>query len=137
MFQRASFDSSCPPENGQIRTIPELIEYNARVNPNHPFCLQAQKSTDLFAKKLELLTITHLQLKNAILRCSEWFKESIEGLELPKISSGGKITKGRPVALFIGSDVGMLFHLFALMGLGVPVQIRLHLPDNCSRQETT
>ena len=121
MFERASFDTSCPPDDSCIRTVPELIEYNARVNPDHPVCLQAQWATDPFKKELDLLTISHLQFKHAILRCSEWLKESVGSLELVKVSSGGRVIKGRPVALFMGSDVGLLFHLFALMGLGIPV----------------
>ena len=105
-----------------IRTVPELIEYNAQYNPNHPFCVQA---TENGATDLSLLVVTYLQLKQAILRCSAWLVANIVELSLPQKSDGGKVVKGAPVALLMDSDIGLLFHLLSLMGLGVPVSAQL------------
>lgn len=102
--------------------MPELIEYNAQYNPNHPFCVQAAEKG---ATDLTLLIVTHLQLKQAILRCSAWLVANIVELRLPQKSYGGKVVKGAPIALLTDSDISLLFHLLSLMGLGVPVSAQL------------
>jgi hypothetical protein len=128
MFQRAEIDSKCrSPAKGSIRTIPKLIEFNARNNPDYLFCQQAQKPAENLDSPFELLDITYHQLKCAILRCEDWLVENINGLQLPHINDQGGVTKGSPVALLMGSDVGLLFHMFALLGLGVPVSFTFSL----------
>ena len=104
-------------QSTSIRTIPQLVDYNAEHNPEYPFCYQVQKADD----SLRLLDITHQQLKNAVLQCQEWLTENVVELERPFVNEDGSTTKGRPVALFMESDVGLWVHLLALMGLGVPV----------------
>jgi len=102
--------------------VPELIEYNVQYNPKHPFCVQAAEKG---ATDLTLLVVTHLQLKQAILRCSAWLVANIVELRLPQKSYGGKVVKGAPIALLTDSDIGLLFHSLSLMGLGVPVSAQL------------
>ena len=105
------------PQRSSIRTLPELVEYNAQHNPNYLFCQQAQRSND----SLHLLSVTHAQLRDAVLQCQEWLQQTLKGLELQRLSGDGRSIKGSPVALFMESDVGLWIHLLALMGLGVPV----------------
>lgn len=122
-FRAATINLQSPDQDSNnIRTVPELIEYNAQYNPNHPFCLQAAENS---AIDLSLLVVTHLQLKQAILRCSAWLVANIAELSLPQKSDGGKVVKGTPVALLMDSDIGLLLHLLSLMGLGVPVSAQL------------
>lgn len=102
-----------------IQTIPELIEHNAAHNPHHLFCIQTQKRIQ--SARPELLSISYLQLKRAILYCQAWLLHNITELKLPVIVNGGTVSKGSPVALMVESDVGLLIHLFSLMSLGVPV----------------
>ena len=107
-----------------IQTVPELIEYNARENASHPFCIQSRKSgTDGSSSDWEFITISHLQLKQSILRCSSWLCEGIEGMRLPRKNSttDQEFVKGPPVALFMESDFGLLVHQLSLVSLGVPV----------------
>lgn len=107
-------------DKSSIQTIPELIEHNAALNPHHFFCIQAQKRIHSAGPE-ELLSVSHVQLKCAILSCQTWLLSSIAELKLPTLVNGHIRGKGLPVALFVESDVGLLIHLFSLMSLGVPV----------------
>ena len=103
-------------ESASIRTVPELVDYNASHNPDYLFCHQAQKTGDAF----RLFDVTHRQLRDAVVQCQEWLLVSVQELERPFTNENALIVKGRPVALFMESDVGLWIHLLALMGLGVP-----------------
>ena len=54
--------------------------------------------------------------------------DTLVELKLPSSGADGIVCA--PVALFVESDVGLLIHLFSLMGLGVPV--RLHPSESKS-----
>ena len=99
-----------------IRTIPELVEYNASSNADHVFCIQIEKRAN------DSQIITYGQLKQAILHCSRWLVNNIHDLGLPTKSENGEIIKGKPVALFMESNFGILTHLLSLLSLGVPVR---------------
>lgn len=100
-----------------IRTLPELLEYNAKHNPTYLFCQQVRRCNG----SLQLLDVTHGQLRDAVLGCQGWLREIVKELELPYPRENDRVAKGPPVALFMESDVGLWVHLLALMGLGVPV----------------
>lgn len=116
-------------EDRNILTVPELIEYNAIHNPNHPFCVQVRKQSQ--SGSLDFFTISHLQLKQAILQCQEWLRTTVAELSSPVIGEDGTITKGSPVALFVESDIGFLIYKLSLIGLGVPVRIPPKLSTTC------
>ena len=103
--------------DGSIRTIPELVEYNARHNSDHVFCVQAEKN----GKGAQI--ITYSQLRQAILHCSRWLIHNVHELDLPTRNENGEVIKCSPIALFMESDVGILIHLLSLLGLGVPVRM--------------
>lgn len=124
-FIRAHIDLQAQ-DNSSIQTIPQLIEHNAYFNPDHPYCLQAQKETK--DAPAQILSISHTALKRSILHCQEVLIESIVQLELPSSSSDGSIRKGSPVGLLVDSDIGLLIQPFALLGLGVPVSVNLPNP---------
>ncbi|KAL3493895.1 hypothetical protein BJX62DRAFT_248702 [Aspergillus germanicus] len=105
-------------EAGYIRTLPEVVEFNAKENPNHVFCLQVNKSPD--GSVPTLIPVTNVQLRNVIAQCAAWLQSCIQ-LQLPTVSEAGTVTKGAPVALLLESDVGLWIHEMALLGLGVPV----------------
>ncbi|KAL2851873.1 hypothetical protein BJY01DRAFT_232774 [Aspergillus pseudoustus] len=105
-------------ETGYIRTLPEVIEFNARENPDHVFCLQAKKSLD--SSISTLIPVTNVRLIDAVAQCAKWLRANLE-LQLPAVTEDGSITKGAPVALLMESDVGLWIHEMALMGMGVPV----------------
>lgn len=103
-----------------VQTIPELIDYNARINPDYTFCIQAEKT--LAEDSPGLLYITHAQLKHAVLYCSQWLRSVLDDLVLPEktvAASDGR--KAAPIALLLDSDINLLIHVYALISLSVPV----------------
>ena len=103
-----------------VQTIPQLIDFNAKFNADHLFCIQAEKA--LLEHSPSFLHVTNAQLKEAIRRCAQWLKSAVQELVLPAIiEDGAGSRKGPPVALLLDSDINLLVHAYALMSLGVPV----------------
>ena len=125
-FTRASINLYTQ-ETTSIRTVPELIEYNATHNSHHLFCIQAQKQIE--DGRPQLLCVSHLQLKRAITQCQAWLVNTLSEPKLPSSSADGTVCA--PVALYVDSDVGLLIHLFSLMGLGVPVRLHIGGSSSC------
>jgi len=111
-FLRAPIDPT-KTENG-IRTILELIDFNACENANHLFCVQALKDGGSIG-------ISHRQLKQAIHSCRNHLIATMSKLQVPEDDSQGKVVKPPPVALLGESNVVLLIHLLALVSIGVPV----------------
>ncbi|KAL3489679.1 putative NRPS-like enzyme [Aspergillus germanicus] len=97
---------------GDARSLPELIDFHARVNPRHRFCIQVQDD----AEDVPLLDVTYAQLKQAILRCQSWLCQNVAEIQ---IEDGGAKER-RPVGLLMDSDLTLVIYLFALMSLGIP-----------------
>lgn len=117
---------SSTPEKDEIRTLPELLEWNARENPDHVFCVQAEKrSRDGESDNpYEMTSITNADFKRAVGRCVRWLEGNVPGLkDIGPPGDDAEKPAGKPptVALLMESDVGILIHLFALMSIGVPV----------------
>jgi len=122
-FILPEFDSRlAPTEDAQIKTVAQLIDFNADNNPDYLFCLQAEKPVN-GAKDAPLRRITHKSFRSMISSCQVWIEDHIEELQLPVQDEKGNITKGPPITLLLDSDVGLLVHFFALLGLGVPVSL--------------
>ena len=114
LFRRPKVDLYPPvdaPGNG-IRTLPELIEWNAINNPDYLFAVQPRKDQ-------EALKISNQQLKHAILHCQKWMRASVAEIKLPYRLD--KIVKGLPVAVLLENEIGLWIHLASLWSLGVPV----------------
>ncbi|KAL2844373.1 hypothetical protein BJY01DRAFT_263997 [Aspergillus pseudoustus] len=115
-------------DDGDARSLPELIDFHARVNPRHRFCVQAQKND----QETPLLDVTYEQLRDAILRCQSWLCENVAEIQIQveeteERQHGSRTTDkdrendSRPVVgLLMDSDLTLVIYLFALMGLGVP-----------------
>ncbi|KAJ0100687.1 hypothetical protein J7T55_010622 [Diaporthe amygdali] len=110
------------------QTIPELIDYNARVNPDACFCVQAVKPVG--ARPRNYVIFTMRQLRYAVLWCSKELRACLTGLEITNVSAetvpGPDHTfhvRPDPVALFMDSDISLLVYLFSLLALGVPVAL--------------
>lgn len=102
------------PDERKIQTIPQLIEYNSRHNPDHLFCVQTRKQQSGSF-------VSHLQLKQAILQCSDWLTATVKEVKIPHEDENGRLCRGPPIALAMDSDIGLLLHLFSLLSLGIPV----------------
>ncbi|KAL9079839.1 MAG: hypothetical protein Q9157_001295 [Trypethelium eluteriae] len=97
-----------------IRTLPELVDFHGENNPQHLFCIQAEKNN-------RFVTVNYERLQRAITRCQAWLKEDAIGLHAPIIDTNGQVKKCAPVAILMESHVGLAIYVLALMGLGVPV----------------
>ena len=103
-----------------VQSIPQLIDFNAKVNADYTFCIQAEKAP--LEDLPSFLHVTNAQLKHAICRCTQWLKSAVQELVLPEIIEDGAVTrKGPPIALLLDSDINLLVHAYGLMSLGVPV----------------
>jgi long-subunit acyl-CoA synthetase (AMP-forming)/nucleoside-diphosphate-sugar epimerase len=100
-----------------VRTVPELVDFNAAHNADYVFCYQARKDD---SSNPSLASITHSEFKDAVLSCQQWLKTTITNLQLPVLQENGVICRSTPVALFMESDIGLFVHIVALLGLGVP-----------------
>lgn len=95
-----------------IRTLLDVIDHNAAVNGRYRFCIQAEKDSggQNNANDIALRTVTHAELKDALLRSTRWFQ-----------SHHINNSERRPVALLMDSDLSLLLSLLSLVALGVPV----------------
>lgn len=118
-FKPADIDLKQPLDCAPIRTIPELIEFNARANPDALYCVQALRPKDEQTTKASQVTMC--QLRNAVWQCSGDLRGWVVGLDDSSalIDAQGQV-KPDPVALLLDSDIGLLIHLFSLLSLGVP-----------------
>ncbi|KAK7701628.1 putative secondary metabolism biosynthetic enzyme [Diaporthe eres] len=119
-FKPATLDLKQHSAASSVRTIPELIEYNAKVNPDALFCVQALKPRDGETRRASQVTMR--QLRNAVWQCSGDLRGWLVGIDDSSSSSYGGQThvKPDPVALLLDSDIGLVIHLFSLLSLGVP-----------------
>lgn len=93
-----------------VNSLPELIAFNARHNPNHLFGLQGRAGENPPCR------ITFSQLQDAVENASSW---------LVKTGSTTGRTRWeqvtRPIAILLGSDVGIFIYMAALLRIGTPV----------------
>lgn len=116
------FDTTSPPsKETEIKSVIDLIEFNCRRNPHHLFCTQVEGDQDDLAD-VPLLQITFQLLFEMVSDCQRWIEENIDQAKQPILDRSGNMMKAPPVSLLLENDVGVLIHLFALMGLGVPVR---------------
>ncbi|KAL9095877.1 MAG: hypothetical protein Q9165_001874 [Trypethelium subeluteriae] len=97
-----------------IRTLPELVDFHGKNNPQHLFCIQAERNN-------HFVPVNYERLQRAIIRCQAWLQEDAIGLHAPIINADGQPEKCAPVAILMESHVGLAIYVLALMGLGVPV----------------
>jgi hypothetical protein len=95
-----------------VNSLPELIEFSAKYNTDHIFCLQARNTNE----GISWNEITFGRLHRAIEAASAWLVRS-------------SATTGRthrtddisPVAVFLNSDTTLFMYLAALIRIGTPV----------------
>ena len=107
-----------------IASLPDLIRYNAKENPDHIFCTQAEvgsgKTTDktgTSTSQYDSRQITFGQLGRAVDSCARWIHKTFEPSRLRSSAN-----KPRPIALYLESDIGLFIHLAALLAMDIPVR---------------
>lgn len=119
-FLPADIQSSTSQERSKsFETILDLVEYNASVNPENLFCIQARRrgwDVDSPAP----LYITHHDLARWIVQLSSWFRRTFpdQGYETTVND-----TQEQPIALMMDSDVNLFVAMCSLMGIKAPVLI--------------
>ncbi|KAL0961267.1 hypothetical protein HGRIS_006230 [Hohenbuehelia grisea] len=94
-----------------VNSLPELIEFNAKHNPDHIFGLQSRAGEG--ATPVEL-TFSHLQ--TSVENASAWLVKSGATTGRTK-----RETQVPPVAILLGSDIGIYVYMAALLRIGTPV----------------
>lgn len=101
----------------KIRSLLDLVDFNAFHNPDLLFGLQESKTS------AELRSITYKELAEAVGRCIGWLVD--QNLNHISSKSHGQESQAKPppVALLMNSDVIIFIYVLALMRLGIPVLI--------------
>ncbi|KAJ5512744.1 NRPS-like enzyme [Penicillium fimorum] len=100
--------------NTGIRTLPDLVDFHGKHNPQHTFCIQATRDQGF-------VSVSYGKLQRAIVRCQARLKREDSGLHPPTSDADGHVTKCAPVAILTESQVGLVIYVLACMGMGVPV----------------
>ena len=129
-FQRAPFDlllNESVATADTIRSLPDLIHFNAIHNPHFLFCIQLRQSKrGSVETEVEEVHVTFSELATAIEKCCIWILSKLEGIHPARLTSDGSVQKGPPVALFLESGVTLFVYMMALLTMNVPV-------GHCSR----
>lgn len=104
-----------------IRTLPDLVDFHVQNNPQHLFCLQAEKSPS--GSGYDFVPVSYDTLRCAILRCQAWLGEHARGFHPPVHGADGGAVRSAPIALLMESDVGLAVYVLALMALGIPALV--------------
>lgn len=105
-----------------IRSLPDLIQFNAVHNPNGAFCTQTKQS-QFPGQEFQIVEVTFLGLAQAVERCCQWILSNIKEARSAKLAGDGSVQKGQPLALFLESDLTLFIYLAALLTLNIPVGI--------------
>ncbi|KAI0322050.1 hypothetical protein OF83DRAFT_1096462 [Amylostereum chailletii] len=95
-----------------IRSLPELIEFNAQHNSEHVFGAQMRSGNG----PSQWLRMTFSDLQTAAERASAWLMQC--GATRERLSRDKSVP---PVAIFLGSDITIFLYMAALLRIGTPV----------------
>ena len=124
-FQRAPFNLLLDAKHATadtIRSLPDLIHFNAIHNPHFLFCIQFKQSKrGPVEKDIGEVYVTFSELATAIEQCCVWILSKVKGIHPARLTSDGSVQKDPPVALFLESDVTLFVYMMALLTMNVPV----------------
>ena len=96
-----------------IKSISDLIAFNARENPSRLFCLQGQRDSDT-------ISISFSQLEEAVQTCCLWLLECVSHED----------SVSRPsVAIFLDTDIVIFIYIAAILRCNLQVS---HQPSSAS-----
>lgn len=124
-FERARFDLLLDQKTATadtIRSLPDLIHFNATHNPNLLFCIQLKQSTKPgLDNEVEEVRVTFSELAAALEQCCVWILSTVKGIHPAHLTSDDTVQKSPPVALFLESGVTLFVYMIALLTMNVPV----------------
>lgn len=119
LFLDQSADQSAA-STESIRSLPDIILFNALHNPQAKFCSQIKQSK-VSGNDFEIVEVTFLELAHAVERCCQWILSNIDRVYPAKVFENGGVEKGPPLALFLESDLTLFIYIAALLTLNIPV----------------
>ena len=131
-FERPKFKLFLEPNEAEaesIRSLPDLVQFNALRNPHGAFCAQIKQSKNP-EKDFEVAEVSFLELAQAVERCCQWILSNIDGARPAVLTKSGSVQKGPPVALFLESDLTLFIYLVALLTLNIPVSSSTYEQSN-------
>lgn len=96
-----------------INTLPDLVEFAAKHNPDHIFGQQLRANDPT-----NPCIITFSQFASAVERASAW----LVGVGATTGRTKREV-KVPPVAILLGSDIGLFAYMCALLRIGTPVSL--------------
>jgi acyl-CoA synthetase (AMP-forming)/AMP-acid ligase II len=113
-----------------ICSVLQLIEHNAEENPNHVFCLQAEKGQESVGLDSDSVgwnvrRISFKDLYHAVADCCSWLRNNLVGSSENSLSVGQS-----PVAVYLESDVTLFLFVVAITALNHPVTYSLPVESN-------
>lgn len=118
-----------------LRSLPDLVHFNAIYNPHHLFCLQSSQSVATRGQ-FDSTRITYHQLACAVESCCSWLLTNVSNAYPAVLKKGSVVQKAPPIALFLESDVGLFIYMIALLTLNIPVRSTYTLADNATKINT-
>lgn len=94
-----------------VKSLPELIDFDATYNPDHIFGVQSRSGKDT-----PPCEITFSQLQSAVEYASAWLVTS--GLTTGRAHREQEVS---PVGILLGSDISIFIYMAALLRIGTPV----------------
>ncbi|KAL4900540.1 hypothetical protein BDW74DRAFT_188176 [Aspergillus multicolor] len=101
-----------PVDSGAVKTLPDLIEFNAENNSDDLFALQEVRDG---GKHVDLTRITFRDLRDATQAAARILQKTLSPVQDTAYRSNA------PVALFVESDIVLFVYLAALLYLDIPV----------------
>ena len=120
-FSRPSIElSSLPRFSGKdgIRSLPDLIDFNAKSNPDHLFALQEEREGGAHTGFAE---ISFAKLQQLVKQATIWLEKT--GLGPGQDTRSRPDSKNKAVALFLESDLTLFIYLCALLSTEIPVRM--------------
>ena len=100
-------------DDGALKSLPDLVEFNAVNNPDHLFGVQNANAQD--ASPCE---ITFSQLQTAVEYASFWLVQT--GCTNGRTQRQDAVL---PVGIMLGSDISIFIYMAALLRIGTPVSV--------------
>ncbi|TRX93221.1 hypothetical protein FHL15_005800 [Xylaria flabelliformis] len=113
-----------------ISSLPDLIRFNARENPDHVFAIQSELREAISPESEDDrygVQITFKQLDEMVRACESWIR-----IAVMSSNQYTKLGEQAPIAIYMESGVGLFLYLAALLSMNIPallISARLSSPS--------
>lgn len=103
-------------EGDSVRTVYDLLEKSACLNPDHIFVHQVDRNQQ------DVMTWTHKQFLQIVDQAAIWLVTKQIAQRSVLSANGDFVIRGKPIGILLGSDIGIFMWIVALSKLGHPVR---------------